>query len=240
MFKNKVVIITGASSNIGQTIASKFAKELASLVLVGRDEEKLAKVKKLCDEEGASAFIVKADLTYDEQAERVIKETIEKYKKLDVLVNNASILRFGNITDATILETFDDVMNMNIRAVMALTSYATEHLIASKGNIVNVSSIAGSRVVSVQLTAYCMSHAALIHFTKLAAFELGKEGVRVNSVSTQAVLDEHEIETLLNTLLHEDPSSEEIADMVIYLASDDAKSVTGSNYTCDSGALAYN
>ncbi|XP_038217437.1 uncharacterized oxidoreductase TM_0325-like [Zerene cesonia] len=235
MFQNKVVIVTGATSDIGQTVAIKFAKENASVVLVGRNEEKLAKVKKLCDDEGSCAFIVKADLTEDEDAENVIKQTIEKYKKLDVLVNNASILRLGNILEATILETFDDIMDTNVRAVMALTSYATEHLIASKGNIVNVSSIGGSRVVSLHHAAYCMSHAALNHFTKFAAFELGKEGVRVNSVSP-AVLDEHE--SVLSTLLDEDPSSEDIADMVIYLASDDAKSITGSNYTCDSGALA--
>lgn len=180
-FEEKVVLITGGSSGIGAACAEFFAKHGALLSLVGRDAKKfetvLAKVK-ACGGQ-TKPLVILADVTTD--AERIICETIEKYEKLDILVNCAG---FG--THATIenlkMEDFDTIMLTNVRSVTELTQLAVPHLIESKGNIVNVSSVAGIKPFTNYL-AFSMSKAALDQFTKCTAMELAAKGVRVNSIN---------------------------------------------------------
>ncbi|CAF4886001.1 unnamed protein product [Pieris macdunnoughi] len=247
-FKNKVVIVTGASSGIGAAAALKFSKEGAAVVMVARDEVKLKAVKKKCDAEGWPAFIIKADISEEEEAESVIEKTVNEFGKIDILINNAGILRCGRIVDGSILETYDEVMNTNIRAVVYLTTYATPHLIKSSGNIVNISTIGGERVICSEYNAYCVSKAALTHFTRAAAMELGEHGVRVNTVSPGIVRtdllknagfndDNNYDNFIFKTVMNKWTEPEEIADLILYVASDKAKSITGSNFVSDNGNL---
>ena len=170
-FKGKVVLITGASSGIGAGTAEYLAKLGASLVLTGRNEENLKKVADKCS---GKAFMVLADVTKDEDREKIIEKTIERFGKLDVLVNNAGILENGSIEN-TSLEQYDRVMDTNVRSVYHLTMLATPHLIKTKGNIVNVSSVAGIRSFP-GVVSYCVSKAAIDQFTKCVALELAAKG----------------------------------------------------------------
>lgn len=181
-FENKVILITGASAGIGAACAEYFAKEGALLALVGRSEEKFEKVIENIKESGAEAepLVILADVTVD--AERIVSETIEKYGQLDILVNNAAYAINDSI-EASGMEAYDGMMATNVRAVLELTKLAVPHLIESKtGNIVNVSSVCGIKHIP-NFLSYSMTKAALDNFTRNTAVELGKKGIRVNSVN---------------------------------------------------------
>lgn len=182
-FANKVVIITGASSGIGAGSALNLSSLGAKLVLTGRNEANLMKVSAKCKGE---VLPIVSDVNIEADRKNVIDETLKKFGKIDVLVNNAGIGEFGP-TETFSLERFDSVMNTNVRSVFHLTQLAIPHLIKSKGNIVNISSIAGLRAVPGGST-YCMSKSALDQFTRCLALELAPLNVRVNSVNPGLIL----------------------------------------------------
>lgn len=177
-FADKVVIITGSSSGIGAGAAIYFSKLGAKLTITGRNEEKLLDTKSKCIGEVLS---IAADLNVEGDREKIINETLKKFGKIDVLVNNAGIGENGDILTTT-LDQFDDVMNTNVRSVFHLTQLAVPHLTKTQGNIVNISSVAGPRQFP-NLLAYCMSKAAIDQFTKCVALELAPKNVRVNAVN---------------------------------------------------------
>ncbi|CAH0595539.1 unnamed protein product [Chrysodeixis includens] len=242
-FTDKVVLITGASAGIGAVTAEQFAKEGASLALVGRNEAKLKAVVEKCHALGAKTFAIKADVSKDKEADSIVKKTIEVFGKLDVLVNNAGILRQSGITADGFLEVYDEVMNTNMRGPVRISRSAVPSLIETKGNIINISSVAANLVKQPEYSAYKTSKAALNHFTRCIAFELAPHGVRVNSISPGPVHTDIfdgvgiNAESLSEvTALLKASDSIEIADLILYVASDKAKSITGSNYIIDNGS----
>lgn len=160
-FKGKVVLITGASSGIGAVTAVYFARHAATLCLVGRNSENLVKTQQGCAKVAPAGtpepLIVVADVTKD--GERIISETVAKLGGVDVLVNNAGVNRYNTIETSS-LEEFDYVMNTNLRAAYHLTMLAIPHLAKARGNIVNVSSLCGLRVLT-NAAAYGISKAGL-------------------------------------------------------------------------------
>lgn len=143
-FSNKVVLITGASSGIGAATAIHFAKKGAKITITGRNKDNLNKVAEECKNAGGECLIVVADITSTKDCDELIKQTIDHYKKLDVLVNNAGILEVGSIEN-TSLQQYDNIFNTNVKSVYYLTMIAVPYLIQTKGNIVNVSSVAGTK-----------------------------------------------------------------------------------------------
>ncbi|GBP71747.1 3-oxoacyl-[acyl-carrier-protein] reductase FabG [Eumeta japonica] len=246
-FNNKVVIVTGASSGIGAATAEAFAKLSASVVLVGRNAEKLRAVAQKCENaKGKKPLVIKADMSVDFDVKKVVFETVDKFSKIDVLVNNAGFTANGGIRDG--IEIYDKVMSTNVRGVYLLTSLAVPHLVKTRGNIVNVSSIVAKKTVkSFNWLAYSMSKAALDHFTRCVALELASEGVRVNAVNPGAVRTPfYEVISVPETMLKKFDAvmplgkiaeSEEIADMIVYLASDKARSITGVTNVIDNGNM---
>ncbi|CAH2092351.1 unnamed protein product [Euphydryas editha] len=242
-FKNKVVIITGASSGIGAAAAKMFSDEGARVVMVGRNETKLSAVAKRC----SSPLVIRADVANDDDARRIINETIKKFGQIDVLVNNAgTTMKNDGLLGSDLMQTYDAIMNINLRAVVHLTSLAAPHLIKTKGNIVNVSSIGGVLPPGPGATNYNISKAALNHFTVCAAVELGGYGIRVNALSPGPVKTDffdnvnegYNVETFRPfTMLKRVSEPEEMADVILYLASDRARGVTGSNYVNDNGMI---
>ncbi|KPJ13319.1 putative oxidoreductase [Papilio machaon] len=239
-FKNKVVIITGASSGIGAATAILFSKEKANAILVGRNETKLAKVAALCI---TKHLVVKADVSKEDEVKNIVKRTLDEFGKIDVLVNNAGIMTIGTIREGNILSAYDNVMATNVRGAIHLTCLCADHLIATKGNIINVSSIAGVVLQpGEKMLAYSMSKVALNFFSQGAALELSKHGVRVNIVSpgpvaTDIILNTAGVDTNITwkdfegiTLLNRVSEPEEIAELIAYLASDKARGITGSNF----------
>lgn len=248
-FQGKVVLITGASSGIGAACAEYFAKDGALLALVGRNAEKSATVAKKIQQIGVNVpLVILADISVD--SKRIINETIGKYGRLDILINNAAFSIPGTIENMRV-EDFDSVMGTNVRGTVLLTQLAVPYLIVSKGNIVNVSSVVGLRAFE-GILAYSMSKAALDQFTRCAALELASKGVRVNSVNP-AVIDTnfHTIEFGLARNTPEFASmresqaqmhpigryghTEEVVEAIAFLAKGNAGFVTGVTLPIDGG-----
>ncbi|KPI95966.1 PREDICTED: uncharacterized oxidoreductase YxbG-like [Papilio xuthus] len=246
-FVNKVVIVTGSSSGIGAAAALAFAKEGANVVIVGRNEEKMKNVSDKCESFGKKPLVVKADVSKDDEAKNIIDATINRFGKLDVLVNNAGMFVPNDITSDNFMDGYDRVMNINLRAPVYLTHLAIPHLITTKGNIVNISSIAAtSTSLASTILSYYISKAGLNHFSRGVALKLAENGVRVNIVSPGPVrtdiLDNSSGSINWDSFAESTPlkrvgEPQEIADLILFLASDKAKGITGSEFVSDNGSL---
>jgi len=243
-FSGKVALVTGATSGIGQACAVAFAQAGAKVVCVGRKAEALKEIEKTI---GAEVLTIEADLAETEAAERVVARALEVFGGIDVLVNAAGHISNGTIEN-TSLEAWDDMMNVNVRAPFQLMQKALPSLIERRGNIVNVSSVTGLRAFPGVL-AYCVSKAALDQLTRCASLELAAKGVRVNAVNPGVVVTQIHKRGGMNDeayaafLEHSKTTHplgrtgrpKEIADLVLFLASDKASWITGATYSIDGG-----
>lgn len=183
-FEGKIVLVTGGSSGIGADVARHLSELGAKVAIVGRNEKKLNEVADVIKKSGSFApLTIVADVTKD--AERIINETVQHFGKLDILVNNAGFGISDNAAEADLSE-FDRVFDTNVRSIINLTKLSVPHLEKTKGNVVNISSVAGLKAIAGFMT-YCMSKAALDQYTKCAALDLAPKGIRVNSVNPAAV-----------------------------------------------------
>ncbi|XP_022827919.1 uncharacterized protein LOC111357448 [Spodoptera litura] len=242
----KVVLLTGASSGIGAATAVFLSKLGAQLSLTGRNVENLKKVCQEC-EEPSSIFSIPADLTKESDIEKIVKNTIDHYGKIDVLVNNAGIIETGTIEN-TSLGQYDRLMNTNVRSIYHLTMLAVPHLIKTKGNIVNISSVNGIRSFPGVL-AYNVSKAAVDQFTRCVALELAPKGVRVNCINPGVILTELQkrggmteeqyaaflVRTKETHALGRPGQPDEVAATIAFLASDLASNITGVSVPVDGG-----
>lgn len=246
-FADKVVLITGASSGIGAACAIRFARASAKLSLVGRNVENLEKVAEHCEEASRSKpLTIIGDITSKEDVKRIVSSTIDRYGQIDVLVNNAGITLMASITDG--VEPLDHVMTTNVHGTYLLTHQVVPHLLLTRGNIVNVSSVLSSTPMPC-MTPYCMSKAALDTLTKCLALELSSKGVRVNAVNPgpvktnlfmRAGLSNEFSDALYANFAASLPlkkvcDCEDVAEMIAYLASGKASSITGSCMIMDCG-----
>lgn len=252
---NKIAIVTGASSGIGAATAILFAKEGANVAIVARTEAKLNEVAKEIEALGRKALVIKTDLSKEAEVDNVVATTVQHFGKLDILVNNAGFFTEGSLLNGKVLQAYDQVMQVNVRSVIQLCMLAAPHLAKTKGNIVNISSSAGQSVSKIgNFLPYYVSKATLNHFTKCAALELAASGVRVNAVSPGPVdngfltnngYGEEDAAKFKEAIsesvaLSYIAKSEEIADVILFLAGEKARSVTGSNYAIDNGYLLKN
>jgi len=246
-FSGKVALVTGATSGIGRACALAFANAGASLVCVGRKSDALREIKTKITETGADGLTIEADLSATEAPANVVARALETFGGIDILVNAAGHISNGTIEN-TSLEAWDDMMNVNVRAVFQLMQQAVPSLIERRGNIVNVSSVTGLRAFPGVL-AYCVSKAALDQLTRCASLELAAKGVRVNAVNPGVVvtqihkrggMNDEAYEAFLEHSKSTHPLGrtgrpEEIADLVLFLASDKASWITGATYSIDGG-----
>ncbi|GBP85333.1 Glucose 1-dehydrogenase 1 [Eumeta japonica] len=244
-FVNKVVIVTGSSSGIGATTAILFAREGAKVTITGRNVEKLNKVEKEIEKlTGNKPLAIAADISKEDDAIGIVNKTVSYFGKLDVLVNNAGVATYRSIFDSDYLTEFDRVVATNLRAVATLTYAAMPHLVKSKGNIVNVSSIAAVSPGGI-MSHCCAAKAGLDHFSRSVASEVASKGVRVNLVGpgpvktdiyqTSGFADEEVAAIAKQMPLGFMTETEEVGELILFLASDKARSVTGSTYAIDVG-----
>jgi len=255
MFKNKVVIVTGSSTGIGAGTAIQFAQMGAAAVTIhGRQEAALKTVKEKVEKAGnghTKVHVVTGDVTDANVRERLIKETIEKFGQLDVLVNNVGFCNAPQLTADTPIDIFDKIFDVNLRSMVILTQLAIPHLEKTKGNIVNISSVGGVKALHA-FTFYGMSKAAMDHFTRCLAVELGPKGIRVNSVNPGAIpetelatktgvsaqtVEEHMKGIIPSTPLRRVGVVEEVANLITFLASDKAAFITGIRAMVDGGIV---
>lgn len=179
-FTGKVVLITGASSGIGADAARHLAKSGANVAIVGRNETRLNAVADEIKQLGlATPLAIVADVTKD--SERIVNETIGQFGKLDVLINNAGVVTYDNIVDVKQSE-FDRIFGTNVWSAIELTQRCVPHLEKTKGNVINVSSVAGLKALQNSIS-YCISKAALDQLTKCSALDLAPKGIRVNAIN---------------------------------------------------------
>lgn len=245
--QGKVCIITGASSGIGRAAAQLFAENGATVVALGRNEKEL---KALRDETQLTNGILKlqlADVLEITQVEKVINDCVETFGQIDVLVNGAGIILNGSIEN-TALDDWDKMMNINLRAVFYLMQKCVPYLEKTKGNVVNISSVAGLRAFP-NVLAYCVSKAAIDQLTRCSALELAPKGIRVNAVNPGVVVTAlHKrggmaVEDYDSFLEHSKKTHpigrvgepREVAELIYYLASEKASWITGATYEIDGG-----
>ncbi|XP_076816495.1 putative oxidoreductase TM_0325 [Clavelina lepadiformis] len=252
-FASKVILITGAASGFGQATANAFAKKGASLSLVDKDEENLNKVTEQCKKAGASQVLaVVADLRVEDNIVRAMNETIETFDRLDVLVNNAGVCKLGSVEN-TPMESFDFTFHVNVKAHFHFTQLAVPHLEKTKGIVINVTSVGGEMPTPAAIF-YGMSKAALTYFTKSAALGLAEKGIRVNAVAPTscktniqygpgAIPPDVDVEQVMEFQAKQQPlggvniETQDVADAILFLASNSARTITGTCLAVDRGRL---
>ncbi len=247
----KVVVITGAAGGIGASVAIKYAKENAKLVLVDMSKEKLLEVARELGLTNENCLLATIDVSKEEQVKYYIDRTIEKFGRIDVFVNNAGIEgKVQNIVD-TEEENLDLVLGVNVKGVFFGLKHIMPHMMkAKKGSIINTSSVAGF-IGSQGLGSYVASKHAVLGITKTAALEGAPFGIRVNAVCPGPVNNRmmRSIEDGIMPGRGEDikkgfettiplgryADNEEVASIIHYLGSDEAKYITGAAFRIDGG-----
>jgi len=246
-FASKTLLVTGATSGIGRAAAFRFAAAGANIAAVGRNETALTELKRELSDLGAECLTIQADLSNPESAADVVSQTENHLGGIDVLVNAAGHISNGTV-ETTSLDAWDAMLDINLRAVFVLIQKAVPSLIKRRGNIVNVSSVTGLRAFPGVL-AYCVSKAGLDQLTRCASLELAGKGVRVNAVNPGVVVTEihkrggmsgPDYEAFLARSKETHPlgrvgEAREIAELILFLASDRASWITGVTYSIDGG-----
>lgn len=236
--EGKVSLVTVASSGIGKAITARFAQEGATVAAVARQ-------KKIPAKEAVHFF--PADLSIESETIDCVDEVMKTLGGVDILIHAAGILRSGSI-ETTTLQQWDEMMNINLRSIFHLTQLVLPSLLSRKGNIVSISSVAGLRSFP-GLLSYCVSKAALDQFTRCAALDLAPKGVRVNAVNPGVVttelhrtggMPEEQYQAFLERSKTTHPlgrvgTPKEIAELVLFLASERASWITGITCSIDGG-----
>jgi dehydrogenase/reductase SDR family member 7B len=178
--KDNVVIITGATSGIGKALAMEFGKHGSRVVITGRRAEELKSVEAELTKQGVLVLAVKSDVSIEEDAKRIVEETLVRFGRIDVLINNAGISMRAMFEEVQ-LDVFKKVIDINFFGTVYCTKYALQHIIQTKGSVVGISSINGKRATPAR-TAYSASKYAMEGFLEALRMEVMKKNVHVLSV----------------------------------------------------------
>ena len=240
----KVAVVTGGSAGIGKSIALLYAKEGADVVIISRKEEDLKEVCKL--NEKKITYVV-GDLTQDEVVKKLADYVKTKFGKLDILVNNAGWAPYQPLKEMKISD-YDKAFSIDVRALVNVTIECLPLILKAKGNILNMSSV-GATHRNKNISMYLGAKAAVENFTRCWALELAKDGVRVNAIAPGAIetnlwyytnLSKENAEVYKEKTIKLIPfrrfgTPEEVANVALFLVSDEASYVTGSIYNVDGG-----
>ena len=181
-FKNKVVVITGASSGIGEASAIKFAQKNAKIVLIGRRKEKLLEVEKKLSKFRIETLVCKCDVSEKSEVENMCKEVLNKFGTIDVLVNNAGFGIYGKVSELSIEEIEAQMSTNYLGMVYCIKNFLPTMLEKKSGHIVNVASVAASFGLP-GIASYCASKFAMLGFSEGLSHELKRTGVGITVVS---------------------------------------------------------
>jgi len=244
--KNKVAIITGGATGIGKATSVLFAKEGAHIIIASRNQKNGDAVIKEIKKKKQSAEFIQTDVSKEEDIKNLISKVIKKYKRIDILFNNAGIENSTNVVD-TKIEDWDNTLNVNLRSIYLCSKYSIPHM--KKGSsIINTASVAG--LVGFQnLAAYCASKGGVVELTKQMALDYAAKGIRVNSVCP-GVIDTPMIQRVIKnsptpaqmkkSLADMHPmgrigKSEEVATVILFLSTEESSFITGQAIAIDGG-----
>jgi 3alpha(or 20beta)-hydroxysteroid dehydrogenase len=246
-FTNKVALITGGAGGIGRAAAVRFAAEGAHVVLVDVAAAALAESVAAVEKVGGEVLAVEADVTRLTDVERYTEAAMTRFGAIDVFFNNAGVLGAVKPLVEYPEETFDHVIAVNVKAVWLGMKVVAPRMRAGHGGaIVNTASIAGLRG-SPNIIAYTASKHAVVGMTRTASLELARHGIRVNAVcpapietpmARQLEIDVRRERLTATIPMRRYGAPEEVAALVVFLASADAAYITGAIYTVDGGAMA--
>ena len=250
-FKGKVALITGGSSGIGSATAVRFAAEGAAVAITGRNAERGEQVVQDIVANGGESLFIRSDVRRSEDCRNAVDQTLERFGKIDVLFNNAGVFHPKSIPDCT-EEEWDETIDSSLKGAFLMSKYVLPSMIArGSGSIIHTSSgwgiLGGNKAA-----AYCAAKGGLIVMAKAMAIDHGPDGIRVNCVCPGDVLtpmlpddaakrgmawDDYAAGAA-NRPLDRIGTSEDIANAVLYLASDESSFVTGSAVVVDGGGVA--
>lgn len=247
--KGKVAIITGGNAGIGEAVARRFADEGAAVVVTGRRQDELDRVVSVIRHGKGKALAVGGSVTDEAHVQDVARKTLESFGKIDILVNNAGIGDFGKRLHETDDATWAQVLNVNLNGLFRMTRAVLPHMMEQKrGSIINVSSVA-SLVGIPGLPAYAASKGALDALTRALAVDYAQDGVRCNVVNpglidtpmaASLMANPDRLTPILSQYALKRPGApEEVASMILYLASDESVWVTGATFLIDGGMTVY-
>lgn len=246
--KDKVAIITGGNSGVGAATAKRFAAEGAKVVITARRKEALDQVAAEITEAGGTVLAVPMDISKTEDSQRLVDTVLERFGKIDVLVNNAGILEAGlKPIDRFTDEDLDRVLETNQKGTMKVTRAVTQHMTAG-ASVVNVASVAGA--VGCGGAAYVSSKAAIIGITKHGALRFQTAGIRFNAVCPSTIvtpmtaqsrvqdLDQDMFGAMMthSNLKTQPCMPEDVANVLLFLASDESRAITGQILVSDFGS----
>ena len=249
MFKDKVAVVTGASRSIGKGIALALAKEGCAVVVnYSKSQSEANEVVNNIRELRGEAIAVQCDVSNRQDVERMFTQTVERYGKVDILVNKAGVAQGGAILETTD-EVWDRHMAINLKGVFLCTQIAARYMIERKyGKIVNISSNSGFGIAMDGETSYAVSKAGVIQLTKSSSYDLGPYGINVNCVAPGAVDTvmlrgrNTEEEYMRKLQGRKDRASlgivgtpDDIANAVLFFASDKSHYITGKTLLVDGG-----
>ncbi|KEO92000.1 3-oxoacyl-ACP reductase [Erythrobacter longus] len=245
-FTGKTVIVTGSSTGIGEAIARRFHDEGANVIINARNAEKCAGTAASLDPE--RTLVVPGDVSKSAFAKEIVGAAVDKFGGLDVMVNNAGV-GGGSMMHKTSDEEIDRIIDINVKGVLYMSREAIPHLKATKGSIINISSVSGMGGDSM-LPVYNASKGAVTNFTRGLALQVGGLGIRVNAINPSITRSD-----MVEGILSSEPmvanfmqrvalgrigEPEDIAAAAAFLASEDASFITGVNLPVDGGVTASN
>jgi NAD(P)-dependent dehydrogenase (short-subunit alcohol dehydrogenase family) len=249
--KGKIAIVTGGGSGIGEATAKLLAEEGAAVAIVDIDDENGNRVAKEIKDAGGTAGYWHMDISQEKEVEKTFADIMKKYSHLHILVNNAGIAGSGGPSHETTSDAWDNVMNVNLRGTFLCTKYAVPYILKSGGgSVINVSSIMG--ILGGPTPAYCSSKGGIRTLTKADAVTYARQGIRFNSVHPGYI-----ITPLFKKLAAKSPQGvegsikiegeripigrmgmpEEIANGILFLASDESSYITGLEMIIDGGKI---
>jgi NAD(P)-dependent dehydrogenase (short-subunit alcohol dehydrogenase family) len=246
-FEGKVVLITGAASGIGRATAQRLAREGASLFLVDTAKEGLEESVKRCSSEGATVESAACDVSREEQVNEAVARCVDRFGRLDVLVNVAGILLLAH-TGETTLAQWQKVLDVNLTGTFLFCKAALPHLLASGGNIVNTSSTSAINGMAYG-AAYGASKGGVLALTRTLAVEYGAKGLRANAICPGSIKTpmgsgsnlpkDINFELIKRAMPLDKPRGPEVvASVVAMLASEDGAHINGESIRMDGGTLA--
>lgn len=249
----KVALITGAGSGIGKATALLFAKESAKVAALGRTEEELKDIVTQIQEAGGEAMPVKADISKPDQMQQAVQQIVERWGRLDIVFANAGINGVWAPLEELDPEEWDKTINVNLTGTYLTVKYAVPYLKKQGGSVIITSSVNGTRMFSnTGATAYACTKAAQVAFAKMVALELAKDRIRVNVICPGAIetdieqsTDRQDLEQVKEPVEFPEGeipltdgkpgTSEQVAQLVLFLASDASSHITGTEMWIDGG-----